>query len=322
MTFTLLHGCCQVETCAADLDVSRGFLVDFLGGVPAEQELARQISELIPGDDYDVDHVDCGQAIFQINRPSPSMTWQGNPSVHQRYLNERGSCVTNLNYFVDDIEHARELLSTLGAETLIEGPSTSARALAEYGADNTRPGGAARPFLFMGTRHLIGFDLEIMEPNFVHFSMQDAQFPAYVQPRPGGNGQGFRLTRLIVAVPDLDRLQANLAAIFSPASVSRPYCRREASDGRSLRLWLGGIELEYVERTGDICSPAPDETGVFAIAFACESTENVVAQCRQAGIETQELTSDMIGLPSGGGAWILASRGRVGFDVVLERETD
>lgn len=246
MAITLLYGCCQVETCVADLAAARRHMRDNLDAAPVEQELARQIAALMPGSGYDVDHLECGGAVFQVNQPARDMLFNGQPSIHQSYLDRNGPCVTNLNYYVDDIVHARDLLESMGAPVHIEGPSTVARALGDYGPANTRPGGAERPFLFMGTRHLIGFDLEIMEPNFLRVTKQATQFPAFTDPRPTTAGD-LRLHRLVVAVPDLARSHQALCAIFAPSSRSKPYARRSNAEGDSFRIGLGGLELEYVQ---------------------------------------------------------------------------
>ena len=83
MSITLLYGCCQIETSARDLAAVRRFMVEVLSANPIEQELAKQIAALIPGVGYDVDHLDCGEAVFQINQPSPEMVFNGHKSVHQ-----------------------------------------------------------------------------------------------------------------------------------------------------------------------------------------------------------------------------------------------
>lgn len=322
MSITLLFGCCQIETCAPDLDVARSFLVDVVGGVPAEQELARQIAALIPGDAYDVDHIDCGGAIFQINRPSPDMAYKGNPSVHQRYLDEQGPCVTNLNYFVDDIGHARSLLHAMGAPILIEGPSCAARALADYGPDNTRAGARERPFLFMGTRSLIGLDLEIMEPNFLHVSRQSVQFPAFTEPRPSSAAGDLVLHRLVIAVPDLQALLDNVRSIFAPASRSKPYALRQGRNGESLRLGLGGIEIEFCQPQGPDSELARRlaETGpgVVAIAFGAANPSLVIDRGSAAGFAIRQTRTDGIGASVPQRLWHIASRAAVGFDTLIE----
>ena len=236
MGISLLYGCCQIETCARSLDDVRRFMGDVLGGGPIEQELARQIEQLIPDTGYGCDHIDLGEAVFQINQPARGMEYEGQKSTHQAYLDSVGPCVTNLNYFIDDHVHAKQLLSGMGAPTYLEGPSSAARALADYGPENTRPGGDERPFLFMGTRELIGFDLEIMEPNFLRFSEQTAQYPAFVHPRPQAGDDNLLLERLRVLVPDLEKTYQNLQTIFAPASRSMPYAFRPGSLGKAFRI--------------------------------------------------------------------------------------
>ncbi|MCJ2180860.1 hypothetical protein [Novosphingobium album (ex Hu et al. 2023)] len=322
MSIDLLFGCCQIETCAHDLDAARTFLTDVLGGAPVEQELARQIAALIPGDAYDVDHVGCGRAVFQINRPSPAMAYRGNPSVHQQYLDTSGPCVTNLNYFVDDIAHAHALLTSLGAPTLIEGPSSAARALADYGEANTRPGADERPFLFMGTRNLIGFDLEIMEPNFLHFADQTTQFPAFVEPRPGASGGDLELHRLLIAVPDLQALLDSLRTIFTPASRSKPYALIDGPSGRSFRLALGGMEIEFCEprgAAGDLARTLAERgPGVFTIAFGTADPAPLLERAAAAGIPAARQHTDHLGNPTALHSTLLASQTAAGFDTLVE----
>ena len=63
----------------------------------------------------------------------------------------------------------------MGAETHLQGPSTAVPCFSDYGTENTRHGGEARKFYFIGSRNLIGLDLELMEPKFLHFSRQTVQ---------------------------------------------------------------------------------------------------------------------------------------------------
>jgi hypothetical protein len=321
MTINLLYGCCQIETCARDLAATRRFMVDKLGAGPAEQSLAREIAQIIPDPAYDVDHLECGQAIFQINQPSPTMTYNGQPSVHQSYLDRVGSCVTNLNFFIDDYAHAHALLSGIGAETYIRGPSSAARSLADYGADNTRPGADERPFLFMGTRGLIGFDLEIMEPNFLHFSKQRAQYPAFVSPRPKTGDGNLRLERLLVVVDRLEVTLDNLEVLFAPASRSNVYTYRDGTLGRSFRITLGGIEIQY-------CQPVSDSgflantlsrfgPGVAAIEFAARNTGHVVRNVTADSAIVFEEAFEPLGLVADRPGYRLGCRALTGFDVVL-----
>ena len=78
--------------------------VALLGAEPIEQELARQIAALMGNSGYDVDHLDCGGAVFQVNQPARGMLFEGQKSIHESYLDRLGPCVANLNFFVDDIE--------------------------------------------------------------------------------------------------------------------------------------------------------------------------------------------------------------------------
>jgi hypothetical protein len=311
---TLLYGCCQIETCAHDLAATRRFMMDALGAVPVEQPLAREIAQIIPDPNYDVDHLECGEAVFQVNQPSPSMTYNGQPSIHQRYLDRVGPCVTNLNFYIDDHLHAHELLTRMGANTHIRGPSSAARSLADYGPDNTRPGADERSFLFMGSRDLIGFDLEIMEPNFLRFAEQQVQFPAFVQPRPATGSSNLSLKRLIVAIEALEHTFQQVTALFAPASRSRPYDYREDGTGRAIRISLGGIEIEYLQPLSG-SGPAAEAlaafgAGVVAIEFAARDFPAAIERAgRFAEIEAMDRRGEV--------AYQLQCRELTGFDAIL-----
>lgn len=319
MTISLLHGCFHVELSVRDLDAARGFLRDVLGGRPMEQQLAAEIAALLPQGGYRVDHVDCGDATFQVNEASPAATYGGNKLVHQEYQETIGPCVSNLNFYVDDVEHARALLNEHGAATRIEGPSTAVRSFTDYGA-NTRPGGDSRPFLFMRSRPLIGLDLEIMEPNFVRFTDQTVQQPCFVRPGAAPSDPQLRLERLRIVVGDLAETFANIAALFSPGSRSKPYGRREGPAGRSSRIGLGGMELEYCEPAG-AGSPlagllAERGPGVVALEFGTSDPDVVLERARARSL-TVGPEADVLGDGAQPRPWI-ASRSLVGFDVALE----
>jgi hypothetical protein len=320
MAINLLYGCAQIETTARRLDETRAFFFDVLGAGPIEQELAAQIDAIIPDEDYGCDHIGLGEAVFQVNQPAAGMTYRGQKSVHQAYLDRVGPSVTNLNYFIDDAAHAKELLISLGGGVHIEGPSSAARALADYGPDNTRPGADERPFLFMDTRALIGLDLEIMEPNFLRFAEQRVQYPAFVQPRPMAGDGNLLLERLRIVVADLEATHANLRRVFTPASVSRPYGYRSGPLGRALRVWLGGIEVEYCQPlgTGGALGRHLDRygPGVATIEF---SARDLDAALRRAEAKAQiGEEPDWLGLAGGKPRPMIASREPVGFDAVLE----
>jgi hypothetical protein len=326
MSITLLYGCFQVELSVRDLDAARGFMAGVLNAGQIEQQLAGEIGQLFPDGGYRVDHLDCGQATFQLNEPSPALAQTGHKSIHQGFLDRVGPCVSNLNFYVDDIGHARQLLSELGAQTLGEGPSTVVRSLADYGPGNTRPGGLGRPFLFMGSRALIGLDLEIMEPNFLRFEEQTAQYPCFVRPATSTGAEDLRLQRLRIAVADLAVTYDNLVRLFTPGSRSQPYSARQGSLGRAFRISVGGIELEYCQPTQ---AKGPLATylerygpGVVTIEFSAPALDDILARARRAGSGSLAEETDLLGDEHLPGRWQIASRELVGFDVVLEEGTE
>lgn len=320
MGITLLYGCAQIETTARDIAAARAFFYDVLGAGPIEQELAKQIDGIAPGTDYRCDHVGLGEAVFQLNQPDARMVFNGHPSIHHTYLDRFGSCVTNLNFFVDDHQHAKALLAGLGAAVHIEGPSSAAPALADYGPGNTRTGADTRPFLFMGTRHLIGLDLEIMEPNFLRFADQTVQYPAFVQPRPRVDDGNLLLKRLRIVVPDLENTHDQLTAIFTPGCRSKPYAFREGPLGRAFRVGLGGMEIEYCQpRTArGVLAEMLDRSGpgVVAIDFAARESDAALARADGAAAIGDE--PDWLGIGDRPARHLLASRDPIGFDTVFE----
>lgn len=321
MAVTLLFGCCQIETSARDLAGARSFFQNVLGGRSIEQELASQIDAIAPGTDYGCDHIGLGEAVFQINQPDARMVFNGHHSIHQTYLDRLGPCVTNLNFFIDDHVHARALLAEMGAPLHIDGPSSSARALGDYGPTNTRSGGDERPFMFFGTRSLIGLDLEIMEPNFLRFCDQTVQYPAFVHPRPAAGNERLLLERLCIVVPDLDETLRNLTRLFTPGSRSKPYAYRVGSQGRAFRIGLGGIEIEYcqpLDEQGELaCLLDEYGPGVFTIDFAARDFDATLAECRRKVAISPEPNWLGIRDPSNCGVRLM-SRDPIGFDAVLK----
>jgi len=320
---TLLYGCFHVELTVSDLDSAREFLAGVLGAEPIEQQLAQEIQNLLPQSGYRVDHFDCGQATFQMNQPSTSGSYRESKSVHQANLERIGPCVSNLNFYVDNILHARDLLSGLGAAIRTEGPSTAVRSLADYGPANSRPGGDDRPFLFMGTRDLIGLDLEIMEPNFQRFAEQSAQYPCFY--RPGAPQPGaLRLERLQIAVPDLQSTYRNLVRIFAPASLSKPNRLEDRSRAMAFRVWLGGIELEYLQPSSQEAAVAAflqqHGPGVMTIEFSATNPTAIATRART----DWSLPTDPQLYPNGdlSHRWLIRSREAVGFDVGIARVAD
>jgi hypothetical protein len=194
--------------------------------------------------------------------------------------------------------------------------------LADYGPKNTRAGADERPFLFMGSRRLIGLDLEIMEPNFLHFTRQSVQYPAFVHPRPRTGDGNLLLDRLIIAVPDLHETHDAFVRLFAPASRSKPYDIRNGGWGRSFRIGLGGIEIEYRQPSsadgelGEFLARAGP--GVVAIAFAARNPDAILDRCRTNGTLAVEEATDQFGAPCASPGWRISTGDLLGFDVVLE----
>jgi hypothetical protein len=203
----------------------------------------------------------------------------------------------------------------------MEGPSALVESLADYGPDNTRPGGDRRPFLFLGTRHLLGFDLEIMEPNFLRFVDQAAQRPCFVGPRIADDTAGLRLQRLAVVVPDLDTASSNLVEILTPGCRSNPYAMREGASARAFRIVVGGLELEYCQPLSTDGSLAEllarHGAGVVTAEFGATSVDSLLERVRADGTVRVTEAVDYIG-EDREPRWQVECRELVGFDVVLE----
>lgn len=326
MSITLLFGCGQIEMTVRDLQAASAFMESVLGAGEIEKQLAKEINQLFPNGELKVAHYDCGEATFQFNQPSRAADYRGQTSVHQAYLDRVGPCVTNLNFFVDDSIHAHELLTAMGAETYLEGPSSAAPCLADYGPENTRPGAESRKFYFIGSRHLIGLDFEMMEPNFQRFTKQKVQYPCFVQPRPEASDRNLRLLRVTIVVADLEETYRNLVKLFAPASRSKAYDVRMGSLARAFRIGLGGIELEYCQllSEGGVLADRlhRDGPGVVAIEFGARDLDLVLQRVRGSTLHDFMEESDALGgevLRSNCGRYRIASRDLIGFDVVLEQ---
>jgi len=325
MTIMLMYACAQVELSVRDIKAARSFMQDALGASLIEQQLVKEIRALFPDGGYDVEHLNCGEGLFQFNEPSDGLSYDGQKVIHQVYLDRVGPCVTNLNFFVDDAEHARDLLTGMGAKITIQGPSSASPSMADYGPDNTRPGADARSFYFIGSRNLIGLDLEMLEPNFYRFSQQAAQYPCFVHPRPQGEDDNLKLLRLRLVVPEIEQTYRNLVEIFAPACRSNPYAVREGELARSFRIGLGGIELEY-------CEPRSNEgslarlleqygPGVVTVEFGAHDLDAAVERVRNGSDSAVTEMQDVLGVTGESELrrYLVSSRDLVGFDVTLER---
>jgi hypothetical protein len=321
MPIMLLYSCCQIELTVRYLAAAGAFMRNVLGAAIAEQELVQDIRGFYPNREHDLEHFDVGEALFQVNAPTLRAIFGGQVLVHQAYLDRIGPCVTNLNYFVDDAVHAFDMLSGLGAAIHLEGPSSAARSLADYGPENTRPGADGRKFYFMGSRPLVGFDLEFMEPNFQRVTAQTAQVPFFMHPRPGSDGN-LKLHRLRVVVPDLAETLANLVNIFAPACRSNPYRIRDGSMAQTMRIGLGGLELEYCQPRGGTLAGHLERygPGVVTAEFGARDPNGILAKARANGLRVEQ-DDDEFGLngqPAEDNRHWIGSRDVIGFDVILE----
>ena len=321
MSITLLYGCVHIEPAVRDLDAARAFMQGVLGAEPIEERWAREIAELRPGGTFRVEHVCCGEAVFQFCQPARPPGDTGSVSVHETYLESVGPCVTNLNYFVDDVAHARALLAEKGAATRLEGPTSGVPCMVDYGPGNTREGEPSR-FCFMGTRDLIGFDLELEEPHFKRLRDQDVHFPSFVHPRPTSADRVGRLLRQRVVVRDLERAYRNLCDVIAPASRSGAYGVRQGTLARAFRIALGGLELEYcqpLDPGGRLAQRLSERgPGVVSIEFGVRDLETFL----RANAGSCEPEPDDLGLAGAerptGPRHEIGSRDRVGFDIVVE----
>ena len=322
MSIMLLYSCTQVEMTVRDIPAARNFMIDVLDASKVEQQLASEIRALFPDGGYDLEHLDCGGAVFQFNEPSPALEFNGHKIVHQQYLDRIGPCITNLNFYVDDAEHANDVLASNGAAVQIEGPSNTAPSLADYGPENSRSGAEQRKFRFMGSRHLFGFDLEFMEPNFNRFSEQRAQIPNFIHPRPT-SGSNLQFQRLRIVVESLAQTYANIQNILLPACHSKPYHVHKGSLAQSFRISFGGMELEYCEplkNEGELADQLSREgPGVVAVVFAAEDFNKIVTAAENANCRV-EYEPDFLGIkePHAEIRPGIKSREIIGFDVVLE----
>ncbi|MDT3442267.1 hypothetical protein [Pseudofrankia sp. BMG5.37] len=320
MSITLLYGCAHIELTVHDLRRATSFMASVLGAGPIEQKLAADLNTTLAGV-FAVEHLGCGKAVFQFCQPLTASEPLDQRTVHRRYLDDVGPCVTNLNYYVDDTEHAHELLAAVGAPTLMAGPSWFIPSLGDYGPDNTKPVDERANLYFMGSRSLLGFDLELLEPNFRYLAKQTLQYPAFVQPRPVVDDLVDDLLRLRVVVGDLEATRRHLTSLVAPASRGTPHNLPAGAWGKGFRMRVGGLEIEYVEPHPSAPLAGPLERygpGVVSAVFGVGDLDGVVRQIDQA---------DLLGAPAafastlddtGTRTYEIGSRDIVGFDIVLE----
>lgn len=301
---TLLYGCGHIELAVPDARAARDYFQRVLGAQAIEQDLAACIS----GHVLTIEHMACGQAVFQFCSPLPGH----DQMPAKRHLDHFGAGLTNLNWYVDDTAHARQLLLAMGATEDIRIPMSMIDWAAFYGPDNTKAPRDIADGYYFGARHLFGLDLEVVEPACRHFARQTLQYPAYLQPRPVETGPLGRLLALQLLVENAALCIANLERAIAPASRSAP---RETTTAkrRQISLTLGGLELHFQEPLFDDHSGhkilRQCGSGAATLIFSCPDLEGALA-----AMPAAERTRFQA-LKNG---FLLPCRPQLGFDVELQ----
>jgi hypothetical protein len=253
--------CAQIEMAVRDVPAACRAFEELLGAVPIEQEVVKRITGVV----LDIDHRWCGDAMFQFCSPLVDDV----PARHE--LDRIGPCVTNLNFFVEDVEETVRLLTGAGATIRLRWRTSRGSWTRFLGEGNVRDTFADGYFL--GTRHLFGFDFETTEPMWHDLARQHYFCPSFTEPSPLVTTGVDRLARLRVLVEDLDHYLGNLTTLIDARDRTGVTGHRTDANGRAARISLRGLELEYLE-------PAPDtseherlarrgagiDTVVFAVA--------------------------------------------------------
>lgn len=251
-----------------DAPAACDFMARNLGAKRVEQTLVRAITGVV----LDIDHMGCGGAVFQfcsvIDKTQP----------HQRYLDEVGPSLTNLNFAVDNVPHAEALLAAEGGRTLTKFHLSLMPWDDLLGPGNAKPAEAMSDGIFADTHDQIGFDLEYSETPLKEAIWQQALAS---QTRPSGNDRIQRLLRLRVMVHDLDACLDRVQRLFSPTSRSGIYHSWSHQTARSARIRLSGLELEYCQPLTKEC-PWHDylehfEQGISTVVFQVGNLESAVA---------------------------------------------
>lgn len=210
-----------------------------LGARRVEQKLVKAITGVV----LDIDHMGCGGAVFQfcgvIDKTQP----------HQRYLEQIGPSVTNLNFGVDDVPQAEALLTAAGGRTLTKFHLSLMPWDELLGPGNAKPAEEMSDGIFADTHDQIGFDLEYSESPLKSAPWQQG-LATHTARRPDDRIQ--RLLRLRVMVHDLDACLDRVQRLFSPNCRSTVYQAWSSATAKSARIRLSGLELEY-------CQPLSNE---------------------------------------------------------------
>jgi hypothetical protein len=298
VTIRLATQCAQIETVVHDVPRACDWFSRTLGAMPIEQDVVQRITGVV----LHIDHRDCGDAMFQF------CTVITDDMPHRWFIDRLGPCVTNLNFFMEDADHAYEVLAAAGATTKIQHPiAASLRAM--VGPDLARPEGEIRTLYFMGSRPLFGFDLEFTTRPWRDDVEQQVFYPAFTYPRPTTNEKVERLAALRVVVGDVDRAIGNLLSLIDPDSRSEPYDESSRAAEREVRIRLRDLELRY---TQPLSSGSPYHErlavggGIEAAVFRTANPDAIIGSVADAASERRD------------GRTRIASRQVLGFDVELE----
>jgi hypothetical protein len=299
MTVRLESQCAQIEMVVHDVPRACRWFKDALGATPIEQDVVRRITGVV----LDIDHRDCGDAMFQFC----SVITDDMP--HRWFIDTLGPCVTNLNFFVDDADRAHDLFAAAGATTKIDVPiARGLRAL--LGPDIARPEEEIRQLYFMGTWPLFGFDLEFTTRPWRDGVDQHVFHPCFTCPRPPAEQKVERLAGLRVVVEDIDRTMANLVALIDPGSRSEPAFEPPTATDRMARISLRDLELRYTQPVS-VRSPYHGALeaggGIVAAIFRAADPAAIVDGITGAEVDWAD------------GRARIASRQVLGFDVELEQ---
>jgi catechol 2,3-dioxygenase-like lactoylglutathione lyase family enzyme len=229
----------QVEYAVDDLDRVQQFFTGIFGEFPVEEQFAGALSNEL----LEIRHVGFGQTVQQLCRP----TMPGLP--HYDALQAHGSCVHNLCFMVDNIDHMAANCREAGFASLIDFPLDELwPSLIE--ADNLA--GNHHAYIF-DTRDVLGFQLELAEVPWEQEPEPALMLPAFCEHWQGqGKASANLMTGLNVAVADvaaaIESLQllfgAELEVLEAPAAVAGMEMIRA-------RVELGAVSINYLQPTSN-----------------------------------------------------------------------
>jgi hypothetical protein len=306
------EGCRHIEMVVHDVPSAVAFMERTLGAEKTQQDIVK----FITGQVLHIDHIYCGGGIFQFC----SVITDDQP--HQRFIDEKGPCVTNLNYGVVSQPGADQAVLAAGGKILTRYPISLMPYGKWLGPDKTRPESEMGDTVFADTHDVIGFDLEYSESARKDLHKQTFN-PAYRKDRPESPDRVERLLRLRVMVRDLEKTVSNAQQMFAAPGRSEFYDRREHPLGLSAKITFAGLELEYCQPTG-ADSPWQEylsrfEQGISTVVFSVKDLDAVVDAIP--GRDREKARGEPfepLGPKKGG--YRLSSKPITGFDIELLQE--